>query len=258
MSKLLGFRRLHRNRQYAQEIRAQMANGDTGIGWPRNGQSLVTLKLVSADEALHFNANISFWARWVGPEAAPPALLDVAKTGILHRAENVSSRHRLTAAERLKGELNTALLNWETVASSSVQARGYCVSIEVVPELLAIVEEHQESVRQRIVLSSQDLRRRHQQDEMISLILDPLRATASWLRDNQDKPEAAVKVAQNFQELRDSLVAEIQPDSAGKLVDEFLTEADDAVRSRTARLLRNFFHKHERGDLAARLPSFDE
>ena len=249
----LGRRHL-RYRRYAREIREQLADGASG-GRPHSNRSSVQLRIPSADEALHFGVNVTFSGRWEGAAPAPPTLLEIAEAGIARRAERISVGYRLTASSRVKTELNATLVNWEPVTGTHASAWGHCESIEVDPELLTAVEEHEEAVRRQAVMSWDVERRRQQAEQMSSVILDPLRATAWWMLDNQDKPLEAVEVAQQFQRLRTVLEPEEQPDSAGTLVDQLLATADGAVRNRMMSILRNSFHEYQRDDLAARLDS---
>lgn len=93
---------------------------------------------------------------------------------------------------------------------------------------------------------------------MCSLLLNPLRATAWWLLDNQNNPTEAVTAAQKFRELRSLLRPEEQSDSAGTLVDELLESADESVHAHMVRRLRHCFHEYQREDLIARLPTCGE
>ncbi|MCX2729484.1 hypothetical protein OOZ19_04480 [Saccharopolyspora sp. NFXS83] len=235
-----------------------MAGRGDLTGWPHDSRSDTSQALPSADGHMHFHAKISFWTWWDGTEPSPPALLDIAKAGIIRRAEKVSVRRSITDCDRLRTELNTELMNWEAVAETQVHVRGHCTSVDADPDLIAAVDEHEQAIRRHVVQSWYEERRKQQQNQMCSLILDPLRATAWWLLDNQDKPEEAVTIAQNFQELRNILKPAEQTDTPGKLVDELLIPADEAVRHRVIQFVRNCFQELHRDDLAARLDPVDD
>lgn len=219
----------------------------------RSGTTTCNVSLPSIDEPLHFNATISFEARWGGNAPAPPSLHDIAWTGIVHRAEEISRLRALTAAERLRAELNAALLAWRGVGGTDVYARGQCSSVEADADLATAVAEREKAQCQQAVLSWRSHERWHQEERMRSLLLDPLRATASWFLDNQDKPEHVVEVARTFRELRVVLAPEERADSAGQLLDDLLGSTDEAVRFRVVSKLRNAFVQYDREDLAARL-----
>ncbi|WP_232283673.1 inositol phosphate phosphatase SopB [Saccharomonospora cyanea] len=207
----------------------------------------------SADEHLFFTAEIVFEACWCGNEAAPAALLDIAREGITRRAREVSRRRTLTASEQVRGELNTALLKWGWVAETPVQARGHCVSVKADPELVEAVAGREQALAQQVALSWRARDRALRIEQMCALLLDPLRATASWFLDHPDNPDELVSIARQFQELRGILEAEQRGESVGGLLDELLAGADEAVRLRLSNVLRKVFSQYGRADLATRL-----
>ncbi|WP_037295651.1 hypothetical protein [Saccharomonospora azurea] len=217
-----------------------------------------TLQLASADNSLYFSADIVLWAWWSVRDKIPESLWDIARSGITHRAEEVSTRYRLTAAERVRAELNTALASWRPVGQSQVHARGHCVSVGADPELMAAVAEHEQSLQQQVVMSWSEQRLQRQREQMCSLLLDPLQATAWWLLSNQDKAGDVLAVATTFQELQRILAPAKQSESAGKLVDELLATKDGAVKARAVHTLKKFLLSYERQDLADQLQVFDE
>lgn len=217
-----------------------------------------TLHLVSADNSLYFTADIAFRARWGGNDKVPEGLWDIARSGITHRAEEVSRQYRLTASERVRAELNAALAPWKPVGQSHVHACGHCASVTADPELMTAVAEHEQSVRQQVVISWSEQRIKQRREQMCSLLLDPLQATAWWLLNNQDKVGEVLAVAKEFQELQQVLAPAEQSGSAGKLVDELLDTKDEAVKAHALHTLRRFFLSYEREDLAARIQTFDD
>ncbi len=245
-----------RPRRYARSVRNSMIVGE----WEPHTCAEVEFTLPSADDRLHFDVSVSVEARWGGVGPLPPSLLDIAREGMARRAEQVSAQRALTASERLRGELNTALFRWERVAATDVHARGRCVSVDVDEELVAAVEMREQAQRRHVAMSWRDQQRRHDREHMCAVLLDPLRATASWFLDNQDKPEQVATIAQSFQEARNVLAPEQQQDSAGKLVDELLGTADEAMRDHLVRTLRKAFAEYGRQDLMTRLetPREDE
>ncbi|MEU6132381.1 hypothetical protein ABZ805_24660 [Saccharopolyspora sp. NPDC047091] len=247
----LGRRRA--NRRYARELREQLGvRGETAAAAaPR---SHVSFDLASADESFRFRAELTFWVRWAGSDPHHPAAVDIAAAGVMRRAEQISVRYRITECERLRAELNVELSNWYQVSSTPVYAQGHCLSVDADPEFVAAVQEQEHASRRTAVMGWQEQARARQREQMRSLILDPLRATAWWLSDHQDQPESAVNVAQKFTELRDMLRPEDSLDSPGTVLDEFLTTTDDdAVRMWTIRQLRKVFEQHQRDDLTVRL-----
>ncbi|MFB9905513.1 hypothetical protein [Allokutzneria oryzae] len=232
-----------------------VSQGRAGTTWYPVQSDTYNLSLNSADELLCFQAEVIIEAQWVGAESPPPAMFSMAQAHVAHRADEMSRRRTLTQFERLQGELNAALFSWMPVPGAPVRARGHCVSIQPDEEMLAVVEARERENGRRAALSWQVEQRLRAEEHARSLILDPLRATASWFIDNQDSPEQAVVIAQHFQELRDILSPERQPESPGTLVDEVLTTADDVVRERLVFLLGNAFSSYGREDLRARLTS---
>lgn len=226
---------------------------------PVNPQAArATCELASADEAMPFTAHFVFWPWWGGSDRAPESLWDVARSGIIRRAEKVSTQYRLTATERVRSELNAALLPWQPVGESHVHARGVCVSVTADPELVEAVAVHEKGQRLRLVTSWTEQRRRQQREQLCSLLLDPLQATAWWLLENPDKSDELVSVAQMFREVQSILTPPERSQSAGTLLDELLETKDDAVRVRVIMTLRKFFLSYEREDLAARLSALEE
>src|SRR5699024_6673568 len=98
--------------------------------------------LPSADRALPFSVTVTVYTWWSIVEAETTSS-DVALAGIARRAEQVSARHRLTACERVRCELNAALLHWETVSESGVQARAQCISVDADADLMTAVHERE-------------------------------------------------------------------------------------------------------------------
>lgn len=235
---------------------APPANGH-GTGVPDNAYR-ARLDLASADDSFPFLADVVYWAWWEGPDPVPPDVARIALSGITHRAETVSSAHRLTARARLHSELARALTHWQPVGDSPVRARGYCLSVDADPDLLAAVEEHERTIRQELAASWHEQYRARQEERTRSLLLDPLRATARWLHDNPDRTLEAVTVAEHFLRLRGVLSPEERAESPGALVDELLAVADAEVRVRVLHALRQCFQAYGRDDLVRRLPSPDE
>ncbi|GGI86341.1 hypothetical protein GCM10011581_24300 [Saccharopolyspora subtropica] len=242
-----------RYRRSARQLRKLMASGSGASADPsRSARSDHPLLLRSSDPALYFDVKLSVEFTWTGTGPAPLTAGDIAVRGVARRAEEVSKLRALTECERLRAELNIALLHWEPVAMTGVHARAHCVSVEADPELIAGVAAREETIRRRTVLSWQREQREDEVRWLGSLITDPLRATAWWFADNLDKPDQLVKVAQDFQLLRTTLEPE-QSDSAGRLVDEFLDDADKAERMWLLETLLNAFGTYGRSDLADRL-----
>jgi hypothetical protein len=220
--------------------------------------AVVDLVLPSTHDSLPFQATVSVEARWAGITPVPAGLAGIARMGIAQRAEAVSLRHALTAIDRLRGELDVALLHWAEVADTKVHARAHCVSLDADEELTAAVAVHEAGMRRRTVLSWQGEQRARNTEHMSSLLLDPLRATASWFLDNQDNPEHVVTIARTFRELRDVLAPGERGDSPGMLVDDLLMAADEPLRQRAILLLGRLFADSGRTDLLDRLKATEE
>lgn len=234
------------------------AHGIEGMGWPDHSRYETTVSLISKDASLYFTATISFWIWWDGVEQAPPAWKDIAGTSIIQRAEKISEQYRLTAAERMRAEVNTALVRWDQSNLRPLRVRGHCVSVEVAPEDLAAVQEDEQSFQQHVIRSWYEQRRQHELEQMCSLLRDPLRATAWWLLNNPDTPPNVVPIAQQFQELRNLLALEereeqAEPESPGALVDELLNTSNGSVHTRMVHMLERCFSGYGRDDLANRL-----
>jgi hypothetical protein len=217
----------------------------------------VTMSLPSADESLSFK--VTFVVEAKCPEGPPtPALLDIASEGVARRAERLSSRHALTAADRLRGALSMALNGWHHVPGTGVLARGRCTSVDADAELVAAVAAREEADRRWFAASWRDERRAQQAEQMRSRLLDPLRATAWWFLDNQAEPERLEDVARAFEKARTVLAPQDIPDSPGRLVDDMLAAHDPAVRTSLARYLERFFAEYNREDLVTRLKRWQE
>ena len=216
------------------------------------------LSLPSVDGRLRFTVTVFVEARWGGADPAPPALLDIAQHGIATRAEQVAGRHSLTAQNRLRYALNADLHRWNRVAGTEVVARGHCVSTDTDPELVAAVAEREEAAGRHLVGSWADEQRVRQTERMTALILDPLRATAAWFMENQDKPGEVVETAKEFKKLHEVLAPDQRLDSPGALLDELLTTIHEPERLRTLMILQKVFRSNDRPDLAARLGSLHD
>ncbi|EIE98454.1 hypothetical protein SacglDRAFT_01534 [Saccharomonospora glauca K62] len=220
----------------------------------------VSIQLASVDDSLYFTAEIAFWAWWNGGGRMPDreSVWDIARSGITRRAEEVSTRHRLTATERVRAELNEALLAWKPVGGSYVRARGRCLAVTADPELVEAVAAHERSKSQQLMISWSEQRRQQQREQMSSLLLDPLRATAWWLLNNQEKATEVKEVATTFLELQGMLKPAARTESAGKLVDEFLDTKDAAIKVHFLHTLKKCFLGYDREDLATRLSALEE
>ncbi|MEU8633428.1 hypothetical protein AB0C38_14750 [Amycolatopsis sp. NPDC048633] len=205
------------------------------------------------DGRLRFTVTVFVEARWGGAAPAPPALLDIALHGVARRADDVARRHPLTAQERLRYGLNADLHRWEQVPETGVMARGHCVSIDTDAELVAAVAAREEAARHQLVGSWVEEQRARRTERMSTLLLDPLRATAAWFLENQDKPEQVVETATEFKKLQEVLAPEQGPDSAGVLLDELLTTIDEPGRLRALTVLKRLLAERDRHDLAARV-----
>jgi hypothetical protein len=223
-------------------------------GLPTTGD-VMELPLPSADSPLCFTALVFVHACWTGPAPAPPALLDIARGDINRRARDVGRCYPLTASDQLRFALNTALYRWGEVHGIPVRASGYCERIHADPELVDAVAAKEAAARRRLVRTWLDEQRAIETEQMTTLILDPLRATASWYMDNPDKPEQAVSIAEKFQELRRRLLPEQKADSPGTLMDDLLTAADDVKRSYLHDRIGQLFKVSDREDLVMRLES---
>ncbi|MGK4591676.1 hypothetical protein [Amycolatopsis sp. w19] len=209
------------------------------------------LSLPSVDDRLRFTVTVFVEAQWGGVCPAPPALLDIARHGVARRADDVARHHPLTAQERLRCELNANLHRWDRVPEAEVMARGHCLSINTDAELVAAVAAREEATRRQLVGSWVEEQRVRRTEQMSTLLLDPLRATAAWFLENQDKPEQVVETANEFKKLQEVLSPKKGPDSAGALLDELLRTIDEPGRLRTLTILKNVLVRNERHDLAA-------
>ncbi|WP_197289793.1 hypothetical protein [Saccharothrix sp. NRRL B-16348] len=217
----------------------------------------VTMSLPSADKPLPFHVTLVVEAK-CPEDPPPPALLDIANEGVARRAERLSGQYALTAADRLRGALSTALNGWHHVPGTGVLARGHCTSVDVDAELVAAVAAREEADRRWFAASWQDERRAQQAEQMRSRLLDPLRATAWWFLDHQAEPERLEDVARAFDKAREVLAPKDTPDSPGRLVDDMLAAHDPAVRTSLARYLERFFAEYSREDLVIRLKHWQE
>ncbi|MFI7680605.1 hypothetical protein [Actinophytocola sp. NPDC049390] len=199
---------------------------------------------------------MSIEARWCRAEQATSALLDIAYADIVRRAEEVSNRRILTESARLQGELNKELYEWKEVPGTPVIARGYDVTVETDPELVTAVEARTKAMRRQLVRSWVDEQRVQRTDRMSTLVLDPLRATAAWYLDNQDKPEQVVTIAKKFQELRETLAPETLADTVGRLLDELVAPLDPVRRWGVIDVVGKLFRENDRADLVARLDAW--
>jgi hypothetical protein len=227
------------------------------ISQPPHVTATTRLSLPSVDDRLRFTVTVFVEVRWGGADQAPPALLDIALHGVARRADFVARRYPLTAQERLRYELNADLHRWEQVLETRAMARGHCVSVDTDEELVTAVAAREEAARRQLVGSWVEEQRTQRTERMSTLLLDPLRATAAWFLENQDKPEQVVKTANEFKKLQEVLAPEQGPDSPGALLDELLTTTDEPGRLRTLTILKNLLGRNERHDLAARVAFSD-
>jgi hypothetical protein len=233
--------------------------GGEGVADPRRPEGVqVELSLPSTDRDLRFTVVVVVEARWHGPVPVPVTLPGMAREGITRRAEELARGRTLTESGRLSGELDVALHSWERVSNMAVEARAYCVSIETDPELTAAVAAREEALRRRVVRSWEDEQRAQRTERMSTLLLDPLRATAAWFLDNQDKPDQVVRTAEHFKLLRQSFVPAKLPESPGRLLDDFLATAERSVRLLMFRHLSSTFNHYGQPDLAMRLESMSD
>lgn len=228
----------------------EQGDGSTGA-WPTVADTTI-LSLRSSDEHLEFRATVAFEARWTALDPPPPVVLQLAREAITRRAEKLSERRALTEAARLTDEVTTALYAWQQIEGTAVLARGHCVSISTDTELTEAVAARKASARRRTAISWQDEQRIHQIEHASALLLDPLRATASWYLDHQDDPQGLTKAAQEFSDVSTMLGAKAEPDSPGRLVDEFLEITDKEMQERLIAALTKTFER-SRADLAVRL-----
>lgn len=218
----------------------------------------VQLPLASADEGLHFTADLELRFRPDDTEAQLVELIDLAELDVLQRAEGISRLHRLNACERVRLEVNAELLRWELVGDARVRVRGRCTAMTADPDLVAAVAEDEKLEHQRLI-SSWRARRQHQRErEMASMLLDPLRATASWLLQHEGTPDEALAAAQRYSEVREVLSPAEQVDTPGLLVDELLTEADQPIRKHARDWLATWLRRYGSDQLAERLGTSEE
>ncbi|ALG09652.1 hypothetical protein [Kibdelosporangium phytohabitans] len=215
----------------------------------------ITLSLPSSDEALLFQVRLVVEAKWLGEP--PPGFAGIANNAIADRAERVSRRYRLTAAEQLKGALSAALFLWQDAPGTDVYVRGHCAAVVADAELVAAIAAREAAASRRFAFSWQDERRSQQAEQMRSRLLDPLRATANWYLDNPDKPDRLVEIAQAFQQAREILAPDDLADSAGRLVDELIASNPVAGHRLTA-ILRKVFADCGRQDLSTRLANCED
>ncbi|EID56296.1 hypothetical protein [Saccharomonospora xinjiangensis] len=233
-------------------------NGHAWQGWAPMAHASATLTLPSTDAHLCFTAAVTVQARWRGSEPAPETLIDIAREGITRRAETVSRQRSLTESQRVHAELNTVLLDWGQVGSTPVESRGHCTSVQADPHLVEAVAGREQAAAREQAASWRVTERVRHTDQLCGLLLDPLRATATWFLDNPDKPGDLVGVARQFQQLRGLLEAEKREETVGGLLDEFLVGSDPAVRVWLAGVARKVFEQYGRQDLAARLGNVEE
>ncbi|MGW1678318.1 hypothetical protein [Saccharopolyspora sp. NPDC002376] len=136
---------------------------------------------------------------------------------------------------------------------TEISARAHCASVTADPELVSEVETREEAARRQIVISWQHEQREHTAARLRPLIVDPLRATAWWFADNQDKIDKLSEVAKEFQDLQARLGRAVDEDSTGLLVDEFLTAVDVPEQERLLMQLQRVFVDRGRDDLARRI-----
>ncbi|KAA5834587.1 hypothetical protein F1721_13060 [Saccharopolyspora hirsuta] len=237
------------HRRLARAFREQLAADPHrgAVGRPH------VVALRSADPALRFEAKLFVECQWSGAGAAPPAAREIAAEGIIRRAEKVSQDRTLTECSRLHGELAIALLRWELVEDTKVRARAHCASVTADPELASAVATREEAARRQVLLSWQHEQREHDATRLRSLIVDPLRATAWWFADNQDKIEELSEVAKVFLDLRAALGPAREEDTAGRVLDEFLDGVDSAEGLRLQLYLQRVFGERGRSDLVERI-----
>ncbi|MER7015466.1 hypothetical protein ABT324_28875 [Saccharopolyspora sp. NPDC000359] len=210
----------------------------------------------SADPLLPFEVTLVVKYRVAGT-GSPPSAQEIAAEGITQRAEELSRAHSLTECDRLRGKLAIALSRWQEVARTGVCAQAQCTSVTADPELASAVAARESAARRQAVLSWQHEQREHSAARLRSLIVDPLRATAWWFADNQDAVDKLPEVAKQFQAVRDLLAPTAAEESAGQLLDEYLTDVDVVERGRVLFQLRRMFGEHRRDDLAERIDSVD-
>ncbi|WP_143121528.1 hypothetical protein [Saccharopolyspora antimicrobica] len=146
-------------------------------------------------------------------------------------------------------------MRWERVGNTEISARAHCAAVTAEPELVSAVAAREDAARRRLVLSWQHEQREHTAARLRPLIVDPLRATAWWFADNQEKIDKLSEVAREFQELQSLLSPTVDDDTAGRLVDEFLLGEDIAEKQRLLLHLQKVFGEGNRSDLVERIDS---
>ncbi|MBA8823013.1 hypothetical protein FHX42_000342 [Saccharopolyspora lacisalsi] len=221
-----------------------------------------TLRLVSADDPLSFDVRVHVGCYRTNGGQLASAAHPIAREGIRRRAESIAARYTLARRDELRDELETEFCRPREVPETGVQAWAHCVAVEADPELVEAVERRDEARRRQLVASWQGQQRRVEEQRLRELLTDPTRATAWWFAENQDKPERLLETARNFQQLRDVLepAPGDEADSVGRVVDDYVTDADPAQRDYLVRRLNAIFKEAGRSDLADRvyaLPSED-
>lgn len=211
------------------------------------------VNLPSADPSLCFEVTLVVKYRWAGVGAPPPSTREIAAEGVSQRAEELSRGHLLTECERLRGKLAIALLSWEDVGGTGVQAQAHCASVTADPELTSAVAAREAAAGRQAALSWQYDQRERAAARLRSLIVDPLRATAWWFADNQDSVDKLSEVAKEFQAVQGLLSPSAEEDSPGRLLDEYLASIDGCEGYRLQLRLMKVFEEVGRGDLVERL-----
>ncbi|MFC5289839.1 hypothetical protein ACFPM7_22525 [Actinokineospora guangxiensis] len=209
----------------------------------------MAVRLASADETLTFDVRLLVEAK--SPHASSQStLLDIAGEGVVRRAERISRQYTVTDAIRLRGALTTALHSWCVVPGTGVLSRGRCTSIDVDAEIVASVAARELAEKRSFAASWQDERRVQQAEQVRSRLLDPLRATAWWFVENQDKPERLEEVALAFDKARAILAPTAASDSPGQLIDNIVATSDPAAKCNLLRFLVRFCRDYQREELA--------
>lgn len=217
------------------------------------------MMLDSAQPYLRFT--VGLWVGYRSSDTPAAQAFQIAQAAINRRAEQVSSQLSILQSDRLAGELAVALYDRQFTGTGGVSAWARCLEVRTDDADREALERYESAQRRLQVLRWQRDVAEHQLSAHQPLLTDPLRATAWWLVGHAEKTEQLPDVADRFCRVRDLLAPSAgayvedvpEPDTLGRVVDEFATAADLPAQSMLTDHLAKLFREHGHASLADRI-----
>ncbi len=215
----------------------------------------MTLILDSRDEHLKFTVHLRVRVRCDGQGVLGEDARQVANAGLRNRAHQVTRRYSILQAEEVHADLVLELRRMQPVGDSGVAASASCEEVTVNENDKRMLSRYHDVLRARYLARFETEVDEYALRNFGSLLSDPYRATAWWFSKHPDKTKQLPEVAQDFLEVQACLkptVAVEGTDSFGNILDDFLTDVDDAGVEFISMTLPHMLKEYERDDLQQR------